>query len=125
MGLGFEGGNLDHTRRFQADFASAGDDRALAIVAQVHDEEISHVRFGLHWFRKFTGVAEVPTGPAPTGEVQGSTPFDDFAHWRNTLPHPLSPVLMKGVPLDLEARRKAGMGEEFLTRLDKWTLDDR
>lgn len=101
MGIGFEGGNLDHGARFTRVFADAGDARAAEIQAQIVEEEIAHAAFGLHWFREFTGGV-------------------DFEQWRALLPAPLSPSMTKGHVLNHEARRRAGFGDEFLAALEKW-----
>jgi uncharacterized ferritin-like protein (DUF455 family) len=103
MGIGFEGGNLDHASRFAIQFEQAGDAEAARITRVVHDEEIPHVRFALHWFRRFAGEP-------------------DFETWRAHLPAPLSPVLMKGNPLDAAARGSAGFSAEFLARLSAWSM---
>jgi uncharacterized ferritin-like protein (DUF455 family) len=101
MGMGLEGGNLDHTRRFEELFRQAGDEEGARVHAQVGEEEIPHVRFGLHWFR------------ALTGDVL-------FQAWREHLPAPLTPMIMRGKDLDLEKRRRAGYPEEFLRELERW-----
>ena len=101
MAIGFEGGNLDHGARFTKTFAEAGDARAAEIQAQITEEEISHAAFGLHWFREFTGGV-------------------DFDQWRALLPGPVTPAMTKGSVMNLEARRRAGFSDEFLSALEKW-----
>lgn len=104
MGMGFEGANLDHCARFAAQLRAVGDEDGARRVEAVGDEEVPHVRFGLHWFKRFTGG-------------------DDFASWESHLPEPLSPWLMKGAPLDRAQRRRAGFTESFLDALEgyAWT----
>ncbi len=102
MGLGFEGGNLEHARSFAARFRAAGDEEGAAIQERVAREEIAHVRFGAEWFRHFAGGL-------------------DFERWREALPEPLSPMLMRGKPLDREARSAAGLDDDFLDALESWT----
>ena len=46
MGMGLEGGNLDHTERYAAWLRDVGDLEGAAIQDRVHREEIPHVRFG-------------------------------------------------------------------------------
>ncbi len=98
MGMGFEGANLDHCARFASRLRAAGDEEAARRVERVGEEELPHVRFGLHWFRRFTGGA-------------------DFDAWAAHLPPPLSPWLMKGPSLDRAARRRAGFEDGFLDAL--------
>lgn len=101
MGLGFEAGNLDHSERYSALFAEAGDPEAATLQAQVGREERSHVAFAAHWFRALAGGL-------------------DFASWCAALPAPLSPMVMRGKPLAREARRAAGLDEAFLDALETW-----
>ena len=104
MGLGFEGANLDHTRRFAQRFRRAGDERGARLQEQIGAEEIPHVAFGAHWFAQFAGQL-------------------DFESWAEALPRPLSPMLMRGRPCNREARLRAGFSEAFLEQLDQWQPD--
>jgi len=101
MGMGFEGGNLDHTRRFAERFRAAGDSDGARIEEVVFEEEIPHVRFAVTWFRTFTGC-------------------DDFAAWRRHLPPPLSPMVMRGQPLEKGGRVRAGFSASFVNELEEW-----
>lgn len=103
MGMGLEGSNLDHTRRFAAAFRAAGDEAGAALQEKVGEEEVPHVQFALHWFREWTGDAEV-----------------DFDTWRATLVPPLTPTMMRGRPLDAERRRRAGFSDAFVDALAAW-----
>jgi uncharacterized ferritin-like protein (DUF455 family) len=106
LGVAFEGANLDHGVRFTTAFEVAGDARAAAIQAQIVEEEVPHAAFALHWFGVLSGAREV-----------------DFDAWRSCLPAPLSPVMARGLPLNVEARRRAGYSEAFLTALAAWAHD--
>lgn len=101
MGLGFEGGNLDHTERFEAWFREVGDGEAAELVASVRRDEVGHVLFAAHWFREWTGSLE-------------------FDAWRRSLPAPLSPMLMRGFALNTRDRRAGGMDDRFLEELAAW-----
>src|SRR5580700_5682675 len=81
MGLGVESANLEHTASFAARFREAGDEEGARVQELVGREEIAHVRFGMRWFAEFTGGL-------------------DFDRWCEALPEPLSPMLMRGRPLD-------------------------
>jgi uncharacterized ferritin-like protein (DUF455 family) len=102
LGIGFEGGNLDHATRFTARLLEAGDAESAAVQERVGEEEIPHVRFAIYWYRELAGPLE-------------------FDAWRACLPKPLTPTVMRGVPLDAEARRLAGFDDEFLARLAAWS----
>ena len=107
MGMGFEGGNLDHTQRYVEHFRAAGDEEGARRIETVGEEEIPHVRFALHWVARWLGVE--------TGALEFST-------WRAHLPEPLSPVVMRGKPLARAARRRAGFSDAFVDQLDDWTF---
>jgi len=101
MGLGFEGGNLDHGTLWAERLRSAGDEASARIVDAVARDEVRHVAFAVRWFREWTGGL-------------------DFDVWRAALPAPLTPTVMRGPELDLELRRLAGLDETFLEELAAW-----
>ncbi|RLB46971.1 MAG: DUF455 domain-containing protein [Deltaproteobacteria bacterium] len=101
MGMGFEGGNLDHAARFTERFRDVGDDLGARVQEQVGREEIAHVRFAVRWFEEFTGKA-------------------DFETWARHLPAPLSPMVMRGKPVQRELRLRAGMSEDFVEEMVQW-----
>jgi uncharacterized ferritin-like protein (DUF455 family) len=98
MGIGFEGGNLDHSARYVEAFAAAGDHQAARVQAIVGREEVGHVRFAARWFARWTGDL-------------------DFARWTRELPGALSPQLLRGRVLDRNARARAGLPHAFLDAL--------
>lgn len=101
MGLGLEGGNLDHAARFARELRSAGDSESAAVVEQIGHEEEAHVRFAFGWFEHWTGGL-------------------DFERWRAALPPPLTPSILRGRSLNRAARRRAGMDSAFLKALERW-----
>ena len=107
MGIGFEGGNLDHTRRFATWFEEVGDAEGARLQQVVGDEEVAHVRFAWKWFCEWTGIEP--------GDGQ-----DVFERWRAALVAPLTPSMMRGGELDRDRRREAGLTEEFLDSLHAW-----
>ena len=104
MGLGLESANLEHAASFAARFRQVGDEDGARAQELVGREEIAHVRFGVTWFEAFA---------APL----------DFEIWRRALPEPLTPLLMRGHPLQRDARRKAGQSDRFIDELEAWTPD--
>jgi len=99
QGLGLEGANLEHSARYSRRFREVGDEVGARILDAVETDEIAHVAFAARWFAHFTG--------APL----------DYDRWRAALPAPLTPALLQGRPLNVEARRRAGMDDAFLARL--------
>ncbi|WP_437591173.1 ferritin-like domain-containing protein [Sorangium sp. So ce1000] len=102
MGMGLEGGNLDHTARFAERFRAIGDVEGAALTERICAEEIPHVRFGVRWFRRFTQAS-------------------DFEAWVRHIPPPLSPLLMRGDPMNRRDRGRSGLSEPFLDALASWT----
>ena len=115
LGVGFEGGNLDHCERFAARLEAAGDAEAAALCATVGREEEAHVRFGWRWFRRFAGIGADASGPGAAAA---------FDRWRASLPAPLSPILMRGLPLNRAARLRSGLPEGFVDRLERFSAED-
>ena len=101
LGIGFEGGNLDHTARFAGRLRAAGDERGAELQERVGREEVAHVRFALRWFRAWSED-------------------DSFDGWRAVLPAPLSPTLMRGKPVDRRRRNTAGLDAAFIDALVAW-----
>lgn len=99
QGLGLEGANLEHTARYSTQLRAAGDERGAALLERVERDEIAHVAFAARWFERFSGAAL------------------DYDTWCAQLPAPLTPAVLQGRPLNLAARRRAGLGDEFLARL--------
>lgn len=101
MGLGVESANLEHTASYAARFREAGDEAGAALQERVGREEIAHVRFGAQWFEHFAGRFT-------------------FDAWQAALPPPLTPLLMRGAPMQRDARLAAGQPKEFLDQLESW-----
>lgn len=100
QGLGLEGANLEHSARYAAHARAIGDDALARTFEVVERDEIGHVAFAVHWFERFTG--------APL----------DYDRFRAALPHPLTPAVLQGKPLNRVARGRAGLDTAFLDRLE-------
>lgn len=105
MGLGVESANLEHTASFAARFREVGDEEGARVQEIVGREEIAHVRFGARWFAHFRGAVT-------------------FDAWRRALPPPLTPLLMRGRPVQREVRLRAGQPEAFVAELEAWQPDE-
>lgn len=101
LGIGFEGGNLDHAARFAALFREAGDTEGARIQEIVGAEEIAHVRFAVRWFRELSGPLT-------------------FERWVASLPPPLTPIVMRGRPIARAARLRAGLDDAFVDALERY-----
>jgi uncharacterized ferritin-like protein (DUF455 family) len=101
MGIGFEGGNLDHCAIWAARLRAVGDEESARCQEAIGRDEVRHVAFAIEWFRRWTGAL-------------------DFDLWRAALPAPLTPTVMRGTPLDHGARRAAGLDPAFTNQLEGW-----
>jgi uncharacterized ferritin-like protein (DUF455 family) len=98
----FEGRNLDHTLEFAAEFTAAGDERGAAVLKAIHRDEVRHVAFGIEWLRRLK----------PQG-ISDWDAFESHLHW------PLRPEKARGAVFQRDARRAAGLSEEFIERLER------
>jgi uncharacterized ferritin-like protein (DUF455 family) len=101
MSLTFEQANLDHARYYQAAFAQVGDTRTAALMETVYIDEISHVRQGLRWLRRFKPPEQ-----------------DDWSAFVGLLTPPLTAARAKGRGFDREGRVAAGLSEAFINELE-------
>lgn len=100
--LTFEQANLDFSLHYRDVFQRAGDEDAAILFQNIHDDEISHVAYGLNWFRKW--------------KEPGESDWDGFSR---RLVFPLSPVRAKARRLlDHDGRRCAGLDPVFIRELD-------
>ncbi len=99
--LVFEGRNLDHTIELESAFLAAEDTRSAHIMRTIHNDEIEHVRFGLEWLRKLK--------PESLSDWEA---FEQHLHW------PLRPEKARGEDFQRQARKDAGMTDDFIDRIE-------
>lgn len=104
LGMGLEGANLDHAARFAGRFRAIGDEEGASIQEVIGAEEVPHVRFAIRWFRRFCVCSS----------------REEFETWTRHLPPPLSPLLMRGAPMNRADRRRSGFSEAFVDELARW-----
>ena len=101
MSLTFEQANLDFSLFYKNAFEKCGDLETARVMEKVYRDEISHVSFGLKWFRKWKDVN-----------------LSDWDAYISGLEFPLSPARAKGNFFDVEGRKKAGLKDTFINRLE-------
>jgi uncharacterized ferritin-like protein (DUF455 family) len=99
--LTFEQANLDFARHFAQGFATAGDAATASLLEKIYRDEIGHVAYGLKWFRRWKNPGE-----------------SDWEAFCRQLKFPLSPQRAKGMTLNVEGRRAAGLDAQFIAELD-------
>ena len=100
MSLTFEQANLDYSRFYADLFHELGDDDTSKILERIHIDEIGHVGHGLKWFRRWHDADE-----------------SDWDAYRRVVRFPLTPSRAKGIGFQIEARRRAGLPEDFISQL--------
>ncbi len=106
MGMGLEAANLDYAPVFAQRFRDAGDELGAQVQELIGREEVAHVKFAAQWFIKWTGGC-------------------DFDVWLNALPPPWSAMVLRGNPIAVEARKRAGMSDEFVAALAAYVPEPR
>jgi hypothetical protein len=99
--LTFEQANLDFARHFSQGFATVGDTTTAKLLDKIYHDEIGHVAYGLKWFRRWKNPGE-----------------SDWEAFCRQLKFPLSPQRAKGMTLNVEGRRAAGIDAQFIAELD-------
>ncbi len=102
--LTFEQANLDFARHFARGFATVGDETTSKLLDKIYRDEIGHVAYGLKWFRRWKNPNE-----------------SDWDAFCRTLKFPLSPQRAKGITLNVEGRRAAGLDAEFIAALNVYS----
>lgn len=100
MSMTFEQANLDFAGYYARAFRRVGDIETADVLDIVYEEEIGHVHHGVVWFDRWR----------PREKSR-------FRAFEVLLPEGISPVRAKGTDFDIEARRKAGLDEDFIARL--------
>lgn len=101
LSLTFEQANLDFARHYANCLAEVGDAASAKLLQKIYRDEIGHVAYGLKWFRRWKNPAE--------------SDWDEFCRH---LKFPLSPSRAKGFALNIEGRRAAGLGADFIEQLN-------
>jgi uncharacterized ferritin-like protein (DUF455 family) len=101
LSLTFEQANLDFCRQFARGFEQAGDLETARLLDRIYRDEIAHVAYGLKWFRRW--------------KTPGQSDWEAFCR---QLKFPLSPQRAKGLTLNVEGRRAAGLDSEFIAELN-------
>lgn len=101
MSLTFEMANLDFAPMYGKSFQHFGDLESAELMAQILKDEISHVRFGWQWLRRFK----------PSGSIEWDV-------WKDTLASTLlTPKRGKGFLVHEEPRKQAGIPSEWISEL--------
>lgn len=103
LSLTFEQANLDYSRHFATVLRQLGDDDTAAILDQIYQDEIGHVRHGLQWFRQWKRPEQ-----------------SDWEAYCAHLQFPMSPQRARGPRCEFnrDGRRQAGLTDEFIDAVE-------
>ena len=102
--LTFEQANLDFCRYFARGFQAVGDGDTAGLLDRIYRDEIGHVAYGLKWFRRWKNPDQ-----------------SDWEAFCRQLKFPLSPQRAKGLTLNVEGRRAAGLDPAFIAELNVYS----
>jgi len=97
MNLTFEQGNLDHAPQYEEHFRAVDDHRSAALMKQILEDEIHHVRFGAEFLKAHTPQAS-----------------SSFALYVDNLTFHNAPARARGAHFNTDARRLAGLDDDFI-----------
>lgn len=99
LSLTYEQANLDFSVYWEDAFRAVDDGDSAAVLHEVYEDEISHVRHGFAWFERL---------------VHGA----DFEAYSKHLTFPLSPGRGKGPIFNRAGRERSGMSEDFIDEME-------
>jgi len=102
--LTFEQANLDFCRYFARGFQAVGDGETAGLLDRIYRDEIGHVAYGLKWFRRWKNPDQ-----------------SDWEAFCRQLKFPLSAQRAKGLTLNVEGRRAAGLDPAFIAELNVYS----
>lgn len=100
MNLTFEQANLDHAPFWERAFRAVGDDATAAVMARIAADEEEHVAFGANLLLRESGQRD---------------PFDVYVE---NLTFHNAPQRARGPEFHRDARRRAGLPDSFVDRLE-------
>lgn len=101
MSLTFEQANLDFSLYYQQLMKQLGDEKTSSLLRQVFVDELSHVKFGFQWFKKWSDP--------------------QLSQWQNyceNLKFPITPMRAKGNVFHKNLREKLGFDDDYTRRLE-------
>jgi len=105
LNLTFEQANLDFSYHYAKLFREVGDSSTATVLEKIYQDEIGHVGHGIHWLREWKDPKK-----------------SDWQAYSESLELPFSASKAKGLaPYNPEGRRKAGISEDFITKLSVYS----
>jgi uncharacterized ferritin-like protein (DUF455 family) len=107
MHLTFEQANLDHAPFFARQFRGVEDEESAQLMDVIFKDEIGHVRFGSHWLKESQSEYE-----------------SLFCAFLENCSTQNMPDRARGLDFQEQARRDAGLDDDFIEAVRAWQPDD-
>lgn len=103
LSLTFEQANLDYSLHFASVFDRIGDADTAGLLQKIYEDEIGHVKHGLHWFRQWKDPEQ-----------------SDWEAYQQWLEPPISPQHGLGpiASFNRKGRELAGLNNEFIDSIE-------
>ena len=103
LSLTFEQANLDYSLHFANVFGRLGDSETAGLLQKIYEDEIGHVKHGLHWFRQWKNPEQ-----------------SDWEAYQDSLEYPMSPQRGRGprAAFNREGRVLAGLTDDFIDSIE-------
>lgn len=103
LSLTFEQANLDYSLHFSKVFGRLGDSETAGLLQKIYEDEIGHVKHGLHWFRQWKDPEQT-----------------DWEAYQDSLEYPMSPQRGRGprAAFNREGRVLAGLTDDFIDSIE-------
>jgi uncharacterized ferritin-like protein (DUF455 family) len=103
LSLTFEQANLDYSLHFASVFRKLGDTQTANVLQRIYEDEIGHVKHGLHWFRQWKNQEQ-----------------SDWEAYQECLEFPMSPQRALGLrgTFNRDGRVKAGLTDDFINSIE-------
>ncbi|APJ02714.1 DUF455 family protein [Silvanigrella aquatica] len=100
MSMTFEQANIDYSLYYKDLMNKIGDKVTANILNIVYQEEIGHVKHGVTWFNRWRDNSK-----------------SEWQSYVEALEFPLTPARAKGIIFDMNARKVAGLSEDYIMQL--------
>ncbi len=107
MHLTFEQANLDHALFYSKHFRNVEDDASADLMYRIFEDEILHVKFGSRWLHHY--------------HQPDKTLFETY---ESCMTRHNPPSRARGPVFQEEARRKAGLSDDYIQSLKLWEPND-
>lgn len=112
MSLTFEQANLDFCLFYKELFEKFNDEKSAKILDTIYLDEIKHVARGKREVQERIFLKDNEDDEQKEDAL--------WSYYLSALPYPLTPARAKGIGFDREGRKKTGLSDEFINKLEHY-----